>query len=112
MASIVLKNVSKDYPLGKVTVTALKDICIEIQHGEFSVIAGPSGSGKTTLLNLVGCVDIATSGTVLVENQDTGALAETKLTDLRLHTIGFIFQTFNLISVLNVCDNIKCPAES
>lgn len=109
MSSIVMENVSKNYLLGNVTVPALKNIDLEIKSGEFSVIAGPSGSGKTTLLNLVGCVDTPTSGRVIVEGQDTSLLPETKLTSLRLHTLGFIFQSFNLIAVLNVYDNVEFP---
>jgi len=104
-----VKNVSKEYLLGTVRVPALKDISLTIGSGEFTVIAGPSGSGKTTLLNLIGCVDTASAGTVSVAGQDTSKLHETKLTDLRLHTLGFIFQTFNLISVLDVYDNVEFP---
>jgi putative ABC transport system ATP-binding protein len=109
MDSIELLGVSKNYHLGKVTVPALRGVDLRIQPGEFTVIAGPSGSGKTTLLNLIGCVDTATAGTVRVGGEDTGKLSETKLTDLRLHKIGFIFQTFNLISVLDVFDNVEFP---
>ncbi|HAZ14956.1 MAG: ABC transporter [Bdellovibrionales bacterium GWA2_49_15] len=109
MSFIVLNNVCKDYHLGKITVPALKNVSLEIANGEFSVIAGPSGSGKTTLLNLIGCVDTATTGQVIVAGADTGTLPEKELTNLRLNTIGFIFQTFNLISVLNVFDNIEFP---
>jgi putative ABC transport system ATP-binding protein len=72
-------------------------------------VAGPSGSGKTTLLNLIGCVDTATSGVVKVDGWDTNTLAEWELTELRLNTIGFIFQSFNLVSVLTVFQNIELP---
>ena len=106
---VSLKNVSKDYFLGKVVVPALKDIDLHIGGGEFTAIAGPSGSGKTTLLNLVGCVDTATRGQVIVAGQDTGALKEKKLTRLRLFTIGFIFQSFNLVSVLSAFQNVEFP---
>jgi putative ABC transport system ATP-binding protein len=109
MSSVVLHKVSKDYFLGKTVVKALREVDITIEKGEFSVIAGPSGSGKTTVLNLIGCVDTATEGQVLVEGNDTACLSEPELTSLRLHTIGFIFQTFNLISVLNVWDNVEFP---
>jgi putative ABC transport system ATP-binding protein len=80
-----------------------------VDEGEFLSIAGPSGSGKTTLLNLVGCVDTPTAGTVLVNGRDTSRLSERALTDLRLHTIGFIFQSFNLVSVLSVFQNVEFP---
>lgn len=107
--SIELTGVKKDYALGKVLVPALKGIDLQIGAGEFTVIAGPSGSGKTTLLNLIGCMDTPTQGSVKVSGRETRALKETELTDLRLHKIGFIFQSFNLISVLDVFDNVEFP---
>jgi putative ABC transport system ATP-binding protein len=107
--TIQLTDVVKQYQLGKVSVPALKKVSLLIGEGEFTVIAGPSGSGKTTLLNLIGCVDVASDGVVLVSGQDTGKLSERELTDLRLHKIGFIFQSFNLIPVLNVYDNVEFP---
>src|SRR3990172_7045193 len=103
---IELRGVFKDYRLGQVIVPALKDIELEIRPGEFTVIAGPSGSGKTTLLNLIGCMDTPTRGVVKVGGQDTQKLKERELTSLRLDKLGFIFQSFNLISVLNVYDNV------
>ncbi len=106
---IHLENVQKNYFLDKVQVSALKGINLKIDAGEFTVIAGPSGSGKTTILNLIGCVDTASSGKVVVGGKETGSLTEKQLTDLRLHTIGFIFQSFNLIPVLNVIDNVEFP---
>jgi putative ABC transport system ATP-binding protein len=110
MTAIVdVRNVSKDYMLGKTVVPALRDVTLEVGEGEFLSIAGPSGSGKTTLLNLVGCVDTPTAGTVLVNGQDTRRLSERALTDLRLRTIGFIFQSFNLVSVLSVFQNVEFP---
>jgi putative ABC transport system ATP-binding protein len=110
MAAIVsVKDAVKNYTLGKVVVPALRGISLEVGGGEFLAIAGPSGSGKTTLLNLIGCVDTPTSGTVEVAGKDTRALSERALTDLRLHTIGFIFQSFNLVSVLSVFQNIELP---
>jgi putative ABC transport system ATP-binding protein len=95
--------------LGKTVVPALRDVSLEVDEGEFLAVAGPSGSGKTTLLNLVGCVDTPTSGTVVVNGEDTGKLSERALTDLRLRTIGFIFQSFNLVSVLSVFQNVEFP---
>lgn len=106
---IILENVKKNYQLDKIQVPALKGISLKIDTGEFTVIAGPSGSGKTTILNLIGCVDTATEGNVIIGGQETSKLSEKQLTNLRLHTIGFIFQSFNLISVLNVIDNIEFP---
>ena len=110
MAAIVtVEDVSKIYKLGKTEVHALRGVTLEVHRGEFLAIAGPSGSGKTTLLNLVGCVDTPTGGRVLMEGKDTKALSERELTDLRLHRIGFIFQTFNLVQVLSVFQNVEFP---
>jgi putative ABC transport system ATP-binding protein len=110
MKSIVsVKNATKDYPLGKVIVQALRGVNLEVAEGEFLSIAGPSGSGKTTLLNLIGCVDTPTSGSVEVAGKDTRKLSERALTELRLNTIGFIFQSFNLVSVLSVFQNVELP---
>jgi putative ABC transport system ATP-binding protein len=109
MAIVSVRSVSKDYMLGKTVVPALRDVSLDVEAGEFISIAGPSGSGKTTLLNLVGCVDTPTAGTVVVNGQDTSALSERALTDLRLRTLGFIFQSFNLVSVLSVFQNVEYP---
>jgi putative ABC transport system ATP-binding protein len=108
-AIVSVKDAVKTYSLGKVAVPALRGITLDVGVGEFLSIAGPSGSGKTTLLNLIGCVDTPTSGTVQVAGKDTRALSERELTDLRLHTIGFIFQSFNLVSVLSVFQNVELP---
>jgi putative ABC transport system ATP-binding protein len=102
-------DVTRVYQLGKTEVHALRGVSLDIHQGEFLSIAGPSGSGKTTLLNLVGCVDTPTSGQVLVDGKDTKELSERALTDLRLHRIGFIFQTFNLVQVLSVYQNVEFP---
>jgi len=109
MSIVSVQNVSKDYMLGKTVVPALREVSLDVSPGEFISIAGPSGSGKTTLLNLMGCVDTPTAGTVVVGGQDTSKLSERALTDLRLHTLGFIFQSFNLVSVLSVFQNVEYP---
>jgi putative ABC transport system ATP-binding protein len=109
MSIVSVRNVSKDYMLGKTVVPALRDVSLAVEEREFLSIAGPSGSGKTTLLNLIGCVDTPTAGSVIVNGQDTGALSERALTDLRLRTIGFIFQSFNLVAVLSVFQNVEFP---
>ena len=106
---VEMRGVEKDYPLGKTIVRALRGIDLQIERGEFTTIAGPSGSGKTTLLNLIGCIDVATRGSVEVDGKDTGKLNDQALTDLRLHTLGFIFQTFNLIGVLDLFQNVEFP---
>lgn len=109
MHPIQLTQVTKDYFLGNVRVPALKGVSLTIDPGEFTVIAGPSGSGKTTILNLIGCVDTATTGSVLIAGKKTSDLSDYDLTNLRLNTLGFIFQSFNLIPVLDVFDNIEFP---
>jgi putative ABC transport system ATP-binding protein len=106
---VSVQNVTKIYRLGETEVPAVRDASIDVGEGEFLSIAGPSGSGKTTLLNLIGCVDTPTSGTVVVNGKDTGKLSERALTDLRLRTIGFIFQSFNLVPVLSVFQNVEFP---
>jgi putative ABC transport system ATP-binding protein len=106
---VSVKAATKTYVLGKVEVPALRGVTLDVIPGDFLAIAGPSGSGKTTLLNLIGCVDTPTSGTVEVAGQDTSKLRERALTNLRLHTIGFIFQSFNLVSVLSVFQNVELP---
>jgi putative ABC transport system ATP-binding protein len=109
MAIVSIANVVKEYRLGKVTVPALRGVSLEVHPGDFISIAGPSGSGKTTLLNLIGCVDTATAGDVVVAGKNTATLSDRELTDLRLNTLGFIFQSFNLVSVLSVFQNIEFP---
>ncbi len=106
---VSLNNVVKEYRLGNVSVPALRGVSLEVYPRDFLSIAGPSGSGKTTLLNLIGCVDTATSGAVQVEGQDTMNLSDRELTNLRLNTLGFIFQSFNLVSVLSVFQNVEFP---
>ena len=106
---VAIENVTRSFPLGKVTVQALRGVSLTIQRGEFLAIAGPSGSGKTTLLNQIGCVDVPTSGQVKVAGSTTSLLSEAELTRLRLRSLGFIFQTFNLVSVLNVFQNVELP---
>ena len=102
-------GVDKVYPMGQSSVHALTDISLRIHRGEFTTIAGPSGSGKTTLLNLIGCVDTPTRGQVFIEGRDTGKMSERQLTQLRLRRLGFIFQTFNLIPVLTLYQNVELP---
>ncbi len=108
-AIVSIREVVKEYQLGTTVVQALRGVSLEVLKGEFLSIAGPSGSGKTTLLNLIGCVDTATRGVVEVAGKDTAKLTERELTDLRLNTIGFIFQSFNLVSVLTVFQNVEFP---
>jgi putative ABC transport system ATP-binding protein len=109
MGIVELAEVRKTYDLGKVKVEAVKGVSFSIDRGDFVSIAGPSGSGKTTILNMIGLIDRPTGGQVLVDGQETAKLPDSKLTRLRHETLGFIFQSFNLIPVLNVFENIEFP---
>lgn len=109
MNIVQISNVSKEYMLGEQHVQALKDINLEIEESVFLAIAGPSGSGKSTLLNLIGCIDIPTTGKLFINGQDTSGKTPDELSDLRLRNIGFIFQTFNLFPVLSAEENIEYP---
>jgi putative ABC transport system ATP-binding protein len=109
MGIVELSNVRKVYPLGKVQVEAVKGVSICIERGDFISIAGPSGSGKTTILNMIGLVDRATAGEVFIDGKPTSTLKDKELTRLRHETLGFIFQSFNLIPVLNVWENVEFP---
>lgn len=106
---IKLESVNKNYLLGKTEVHALRGVSFDIQRGDFISIVGPSGSGKSTALNLIGCIDKPTSGSVIINNIKTGDLTEKDLTGIRRSTIGFIFQSFNLLPTLNVIENIEFP---
>lgn len=109
MANILVENVHKVYTLGKTEVNALRGINLEIKKSEFIGIIGPSGSGKTTLLNIIGCIDIPTEGQIFIDGQNTTNLNDDNLTLLRRKYIGFIFQSFNLIPVLNAFENVELP---
>ncbi len=109
MGIVSLNDVKKTYPLGKTEVPALKGITFDIEKGDFISIIGPSGSGKSTILNIIGCIDVPTSGSVTVNNLETGGLSDREITALRHKYIGFIFQSFNLLPVLNVFENIEFP---
>ncbi len=106
---IRFEGVSKIYPLPAGDVVALDRVSLSFRHGEFVAIMGPSGSGKTTLLNLIGCLDVPTSGRLLINERDVGDLSDDELTVLRRDTIGFIFQQFNLIPLLSVLENVEYP---
>ncbi len=109
MGSVSVRNVSKDYVLGRTIVRALKDVSLEVEKSEFIAIAGPSGSGKSTLLNLVSAIDSPTQGEVLIDGVALKSLDDNALSDLRANKIGFIFQTFNLIPVLSAYENVEFP---
>jgi putative ABC transport system ATP-binding protein len=109
MQSVVLKQVGKTYRLDAVDVPALVDINLEIRPNCFTVICGPSGSGKTTLLNLIGCIDRADAGEVIVAGQAVDAMSDDALSNFRANHLGFIFQNFNLLPVLSAYENIEYP---
>ena len=104
-----LHDVTKIYLMGTQKVVALGGISISFDRGSFWSIMGPSGSGKSTMLNLLGCVDRPTSGHYLLEGEEVGSLDDDRLSDLRLHNLGFIFQSFNLVAQLTVLENIELP---
>lgn len=109
MNIISVEKVSKDYRLGATVVTALKGIDLTVDGGEFMAIVGPSGSGKSTLLNLIGCIEKPTSGTVKVGGVNVAGLSSNELAEIRASRLGFIFQTFNLLPVLTVAENVEYP---
>ena len=109
MEAVRLTHVSKQYSLGVHTVQALSDISFTVDAGVLLAIAGPSGSGKSTLLNLIGCIDVPTSGQVIVAGHDVAGKSPDALADLRARTVGFIFQSFNLFPVLTAEENVEYP---
>ena len=106
---VQLENVCKDYMQGKEPVHVLYDISMSVEQGEYIAIMGPSGSGKTTLMNLLGCLDVPTSGTYLLEGQDIGSLSDDTLADIRNQSIGFVFQNFHLLPKMTALDNVALP---
>ena len=107
MTLIQIKNVTKVYHDSGVPVTALGGVSIDFVPGEFAAIVGPSGSGKTTLLNVIGGLDVPTSGNVHIDDIDISTLSADALIDFRLHHIGFVFQAYNLIPVFTARENIE-----
>jgi len=106
---IKLENVWKIYQLGKVELTVLKEMNLEINRGSFVSIIGPSGSGKSTLLNIIGCLDIPTKGKIFLDGQDIQKLSEDELAKIRGKKIGFVFQQFNLLPNLTAIENVVLP---
>jgi putative ABC transport system ATP-binding protein len=104
-----VEHVAKEYRLGERMVTALRDVSLTIEQGVYLALAGPSGSGKSTLLNLIGCIDNPTRGRVYVDGRDVSRESPNALAALRARTIGFIFQTFNLLPVLTAAENVEYP---
>jgi putative ABC transport system ATP-binding protein len=104
---IHLESVTKDYPMGEVTVHALRGLDLAVPAGEFVVLLGPSGSGKTTVLNLIGGLDQPSAGHVFVQSKDIARYDEKQLTDYRRRKVGFVFQFFNLIPTLTAAENVE-----
>ena len=104
-----LENVSKSYDQSKNPVPVLHDITMNVEEGEYLAIMGPSGSGKTTLMNLLGCLDVPTSGTYRLAGQDIGSLTDDELADIRNRKIGFVFQNFYLMPKMTALDNVMLP---
>ncbi|ELZ21924.1 ABC transporter [Haloterrigena salina JCM 13891] len=106
--AVALEDVRKTYQLGE-PVHALDGVSLEVPRGSYTAIMGPSGSGKSTLMNLVGCLDTPTAGTVVVDGEDVAALTDRERTTLRGTTVGFVFQTFNLMPRLTATENVALP---
>jgi len=104
---VVLRNVSKIYQQGKIEVRAVDDVSLEIDKGDFVALCGPSGSGKTTILNMIGGLDIPTSGDVLLEGQNMATLGRSEVANIRRDRIGFVFQAYNLIPVMTAYENAE-----
>lgn len=106
MNILEFQKVKKDYQLGETTVHALRGVDLTVEQGEFIAVLGTSGSGKTTLLNLGGAIDDPTDGRVLINGQEVALLSDDRKAELRNHTIGYVFQNFNLVSVLSAIENV------
>ena len=108
-AILEVRAVTKDYHLGKTVIHALRGVDFAVEAGDFLSIVGPSGCGKTTLLNIIGCIDRPSSGTVWIGGTDISTFDDNREADTRLERLGFIFQSFNLVGVLDVRENIEFP---
>ncbi len=104
-----ITDICKDYPQGKDVVHVLKNISLSVENGDYIAIMGPSGSGKTTLMNIIGCLDVPTSGTYILNGQDLGKCNDNQLAEVRNKEIGFVFQSFHLLPKLNAVENVALP---
>ncbi len=104
-----MRNIYKDYPMGRSVLHVLKDINLDVEEGDYIAIMGPSGSGKSTLMNIIGCLDVPTSGTYLLGDANIGKCSDNKLAEIRNRDIGFVFQSFNLLPRMTALDNVALP---
>ena len=111
MAYISVKNLTKIYQMGEVTIKAIDNVSFDIDEGELTVVLGPSGAGKTTILNILGGMDKATSGKVIIDNNDIAKYNSRKLTDYRRYDIGFVFQFYNLVGNLTAIENVSLASQ-
>ena len=111
MAYISVKNLTKIYQMGEVTIKAIDNVSFDIDEGELTVVLGPSGAGKTTILNILGGMDKATSGKVIIDNNDIAKYNSRKLTDYRRYDIGFVFQFYNLVGNLTALENVSLASQ-
>ena len=109
MAILKLTDICKDYQQGKEPVRVLKNICLTVEEGDYLAIMGPSGSGKTTLMNIIGCLDVPTSGTYELDGKNLKDLSDDDLADIRNRHIGFVFQHFHLLPKMTALDNVALP---
>jgi putative ABC transport system ATP-binding protein len=106
---IEAQGIKRDYPLGDSVVHALRGVSLSVRRGEILAIMGPSGSGKSTLMHLLGCLDTPSEGTIRIEDEDVSGLSETELALVRNRRVGFVFQQFNLLSRINILENVSTP---
>ena len=111
MSYISVKNLTKIYKMGEVTIKALDNVSFDIDEGELTVVLGPSGAGKTTILNILGGMDKASSGKVIIDNNDIAKYNSRKLTDYRRYDIGFVFQFYNLVGNLTALENVSLASQ-
>ena len=104
-----MRDICKDYPMGKTVTRVLKNVNLDVSEGDYLAIMGPSGSGKTTLMNLIGCLDVPTSGSYLLGDREITKCSGKELADVRNKEIGFVFQSFPLLPKLTALDNVALP---
>ncbi len=111
MAFVEFRDVRKVYAMGEVEVAAVDGMTFDVERGEFVVVVGPSGAGKTTLLNMLGGMDVPTTGPILLNERDVSAFAAKELMDYRRHDIGFVFQFYNLVPNLTALENVELACQ-